>query len=34
MHSTTPGIDSSVPRSTAPELPVMPMAVRAAPGIG
>src|SRR5882757_3511611 len=34
MHSTTPGIDSRMPRSTAPLLPVMPMAVRPAPGMG
>src|ERR1700757_4396571 len=34
MHSTTPGMDSRMPRSTAPLLPVMPMAVRPAPGMG
>src|SRR5437899_8961513 len=34
MHSPTPGMDSRTPRSTAPLLPVMPMAVRIEPGIG
>src|SRR5690242_13874514 len=34
MHSITPGIDSSTPRSTDPWFPVMPIAVRPAPGIG
>src|SRR6202050_4661875 len=34
MHSTTPDMPSSVPTSTAPLLPVIPIAVRAAPGIG
>jgi len=33
MHSTTPGSDSSTPRSTAPLFPVMPIAVRIVPGI-
>src|SRR5579863_5953610 len=34
MHSTTPGMESSEPVSIAPLLPVIPMAVRPAPGIG
>src|SRR5262252_2935835 len=34
MHSTTPGMDSRTPRSTASLLPVMPIAVRPAPGMG
>src|ERR1700733_3795617 len=34
MHSMTPGIESREPVSTAPVLPVMPIAVRPAPGIG
>jgi len=34
MHSPTPAMDSSEPMSTAPVLPVMPIAVRTAPGIG
>src|SRR5579871_3834000 len=34
MHSMTPGMDSRTPRSMAPSLPVMPMAVRPAPGMG
>src|SRR5256885_4413157 len=34
MHSTTPDIDSSPPKSIEPLLPVMPMAVRSEPGIG
>jgi hypothetical protein len=34
MHSTTPDIASSEPMSTAPVLPVIPIAVRMEPGIG
>ena len=34
MHSMTPAMDSRTPRSTAPLLPVMPMAVRPEPGMG
>ena len=34
IHSATPGSDSRTPRSIAPSFPVIPMAVRAAPGIG
>src|SRR6266849_4682884 len=34
MHSPTPGMDSRTPRSTAPLLPVMPIAVRIEPGMG
>jgi hypothetical protein len=34
MHSTTPGMDSSVPMSISPVLPVIPMAVRVEPGMG
>src|SRR5215831_18496268 len=34
MTSCTPGISSSVPCSTSPLLPVIPIAVRVAPGIG
>ena len=34
MHSMTPGRDSRMPRSMAPWLPVMPMAVRRDPGMG
>src|SRR6266849_3643896 len=34
MHSMTPGRDSRMPRSIAPLLPVMPMAVRRDPGMG
>ena len=33
MTSCTPGISSSDPGSTSPWLPVMPMAVRCAPGM-
>src|SRR5579864_160577 len=34
MTSSTPGIEAKSARSTTPMLPVMPMAVRWAPGIG
>src|SRR5213595_827114 len=34
IHSTTPGRDSRMPRSMAPLLPVMPMAVRRDLGMG
>ena len=34
MTSCTPGISSRVPCSTSPLFPVIPMAVRVAPGIG
>src|SRR5271163_763622 len=34
MHSTTPGMESSEPVSMAPLFPVMPIAVRPAPGMG
>ncbi len=34
ITSSTPGMLSNTGRSTAPRLPVMPIAVRCAPGIG